>query len=112
MFNIAIGKIPICLIADRFQTDRFCSDRFQTDTFHSDMFCLGTGEMRGLSQMSTAIHRSLIKLWRSNTCTYLTYDSAGQLYETAGPGSQFLHSCFGERFLYSHNRSAYSAARK
>jgi hypothetical protein len=41
MFNIAIGKIPICLIADRFQTDRFCSDRFQTDTFYSDTFCLG-----------------------------------------------------------------------
>ena len=42
MFNIAIPIIPICFIADTFQTDRLCSDRFHTDTFHTDMFCLGT----------------------------------------------------------------------
>jgi hypothetical protein len=29
---------------------------------------------------------------------------------TARPQSQFLHSCFCERFRYSHDRSAYSAA--
>jgi len=27
-----------------------------------------------------------------------------------GLRSQFLHSCFGERFIHSHDRSAYSAA--
>jgi hypothetical protein len=31
---------------------------------------------------------------------------------TAWPKSQFLHSCFCERFIYSHDRSAYSAAGK
>jgi hypothetical protein len=39
MFDIAIPIIPICFIADTFQTDRLCSDRFHTDTFHTDMFC-------------------------------------------------------------------------
>jgi hypothetical protein len=31
---------------------------------------------------------------------------------TARQQSQFLHSCFCVRFIYSHNRSAYSAAGK
>jgi hypothetical protein len=31
---------------------------------------------------------------------------------TARLRSQFLHSCFCERFIYSHDRSAYSAAGK
>ncbi len=31
---------------------------------------------------------------------------------TARPQLQFLHSCFCEWFIYSHNRSAYSAAGK
>jgi hypothetical protein len=31
---------------------------------------------------------------------------------TVQPQSQFLLSCFCERFIYSHDRSAYSAARK
>ncbi len=30
--------------------------------------------------------------------------------ETARPQSQFQHSCFCERFIYSHDQSAYSAA--
>jgi hypothetical protein len=30
----------------------------------------------------------------------------------AGPQSQFPHSCLCERFIYSHDRSAYSAAVK
>jgi hypothetical protein len=29
--------------------------------------------------------------------------------ETGGPPSQFLHSCIGERFIYSHDRFAYFA---
>jgi hypothetical protein len=32
--------------------------------------------------------------------------------ETARPQSQFLHSCFCGRFIYSHDRSAYYAAGK
>ncbi len=32
--------------------------------------------------------------------------------ETARPPSQFPHSCFCERFIYSHDRSAYFAAAK
>ena len=31
---------------------------------------------------------------------------------TARPHIQILHSCFGEQFIYSHDRSAYSAAGK
>jgi hypothetical protein len=31
---------------------------------------------------------------------------------TVRPQSQFLHSCFCERFIYSHHRSVYSAAGK
>ncbi len=31
---------------------------------------------------------------------------------TARPQSQFLHSCFCERFIHSHDRSAYSATGK
>jgi hypothetical protein len=30
----------------------------------------------------------------------------------ARPRSQFLHLCFGERFIYSHDQPAYSAAGK
>jgi len=32
--------------------------------------------------------------------------------ETVRPHSQFLHSCICERFIYSQDRSAYSAAAK
>jgi hypothetical protein len=32
--------------------------------------------------------------------------------ETARPRSQFLHSCIGERFIYSHDRSAYFAIKR
>jgi hypothetical protein len=65
----------------------------------------------GFQPKSTAVYTgAYINI--GDLTTYFTNDSAGQLYETAGPGSQFLHSCFGERFIYSHNRSAYSAAGK
>ncbi len=43
---------------------------------------------------------------------YRKYETNVLRKETARPQSQFLHSCFCERFIHSHDRSAYSAAGK
>jgi hypothetical protein len=52
----------------------------------------------------------------SKDCTakklYRKFETNIPINETARPRSQFLHSCFGERFIYSHEWSAYSAVGK
>jgi hypothetical protein len=60
----------------------------------------------------------MIFTWETAVC-FLTCTAKNQYQKLetnifrkgiAQPQSQFPHSCVGERFLYSHDQSAYSAA--
>ncbi len=44
-------------------------------------------------------------------CMYQKIETNISRNETARPRSQFPHSCFSERFIYSHDRSSCSAAK-
>ncbi len=57
--------------------------------------------------------------WHSLTTVHCTAKTQYRKFETniprkgvARPQSQFPHSCVCERFIYSHDQSAYSAAGK
>ncbi len=49
---------------------------------------------------------------RCHKTVYRKFETNIPRTETARPQSKFLHSCFCERFIYFHDRSAYSAAAK
>ncbi len=52
--------------------------------------------------------------WAERTAktVYRKFETNIPRNETARPQAQFLHECFCERFIYSHDRSAYSAPGK
>ncbi len=58
----------------------------------------------------------IIRLKNLNCCTaktqYQKFKTNIPRKQIVRPQSQFPHSCVCERFIYSHNRSAYSAAGK
>jgi hypothetical protein len=68
------------------------------------------------------LHFEYKQLKREKMRLHLAYYTAKTQYRkfetniprkgTGQPQAQFLHSCFCERFIYSHDQSAYSAARK
>ncbi len=58
------------------------------------------------------LHSLLIPFARAAKTLYRKFETNIPRNETARYGSQYLHSCFGERFTYSLDRSIYSAAGK
>ncbi len=65
---------------------------------------------RGLHLHVNYISRSISRIARLTAKTlHRKFETNIPKNETGMPRSQFLHSCFGERFIYSHYRSAYSA---
>ncbi len=54
----------------------------------------------------------LTLLYYTAKTLYRKFETNVPRNEIARSRSKFLHSCFDERFIYSHDRSAYSAALK
>ncbi len=59
------------------------------------------------------LYSRVTPVWKCTANTlYRKFETNIPRNETARPRSQFLHSCICERFIYSHDQSAYFAAAK
>jgi hypothetical protein len=88
-------------------------EKIQEKSFFS--FCLVFSLFLGLYQgffMKRAGIVLLFDVFKHCQAQYQKVETNIPRKGIARPQSQFPHSCVGERFIYSHDRSAYSAAGK